>query len=83
MVWRLDTEDQVAYGHIRQGITQLCFSSLIRDVLKVNGSRRALEFASVRQGHRQARALGLPSWIAEFRSTPREQIFSTIYKGSP
>jgi hypothetical protein len=74
MVWRLDTEDEVAYGLDRLGIPRLCFSSNIRDVLKVNDAPRALEVASVRQDLCQARALGLPSWIAEFRSTPRERI---------
>jgi hypothetical protein len=82
MAWRLDTADQVAYGHISQGITQFCFSSVIRDVLKVNGTAR-IGSCVCSQDLWQARAVGLPSWIAEFRSTPREPIFSTKYKGSP
>jgi hypothetical protein len=69
MAWRLDTGDEVAYGHNCKDYSY-CFSRIIRDVLKVNGTRHALEVASVPQAIGRHRPLVyLPGLRSSARTT--------------
>jgi hypothetical protein len=49
MVRRLDTGDEVAYGHNCQGITRLLFLKDYKGCIEGERRRHALEVASVRQ----------------------------------